>query len=229
MWNAIRHFTDELMACPGWKEWKHAQVGQTLFSKDEENDVLQGDFDLPVDMRNRHELVMRYLYLLDTVNSLKDCEFYFRRYPFRGLPVTKHAHLTNVCEMYFGRFYEFRERLKRYFEALKSLVPADSVAIGQFIKLFSREFDAELRERNGVHHHTRFDDVGIDRVFLSGILVESGDLDRLWKRQQDAAYRVFVNEWVDRVRRRSARLEAFVEAVASATLESCDFLNDRPR
>ena len=43
--------------------------------------------------------------------------------PFAAFQFYRHAHITNVCEMYFGRFYEFKERLKKYFNTIKAVEP----------------------------------------------------------------------------------------------------------
>ena len=126
--------------------------------------------------------------------------------------------------MYFGRFYEFKERLKKYFEAMKKVAPAHGLNIGAFIKRYEKVFADELRERNGIHHHSRFEDLALDRIFLTETIstMRKGD----WEQEHIAEYRKLANEWVQRVRSRGAKLEEFLEAVAEATLASCAFLSD---
>jgi hypothetical protein len=101
-------------------------------------------FTFPPEIEKQHAVVYQYIGLQQTVETLKECEYYFRRYPFRGLPVSRASHITNVCEMYFGRFYEFKERLKKYFEAVKAVSPNHNLDIGKFIRQYEKIFDDEL-------------------------------------------------------------------------------------
>ncbi len=72
-----------------------------------------------------------------------------------------------MCGMYFGRFYEFRERMKECFKAINKTRPKkQKLNVGQLVKAFDKAFDQEIRERNKVHHHARLDDIGIDNLFL---------------------------------------------------------------
>jgi hypothetical protein len=174
MSNAIGTWLIKLEGLQGWKEYRRNRLRHTLdfddpFFKPSE---LLGDFVFPPDIEKQHAIVTQYLGLAQTIEALKDCEFYFRRYPFRGLPVSRHAHITNVCEMYFGRFYEFKERLKKYFNTIKAVEPCHTLEIGKFVKLFEQVFDQELKARNKVHHHARFEDIAIDRVFLTELNFE---------------------------------------------------------
>lgn len=226
MSSAVRAWMVDLNAYPGWRKWQRERTGSTLYfddilpwnSSDEDR-----EFTFSSEIEKQHKLIMQYLYLLETSNSLKECEYYFRRYPFTGLPVSKSSHVTNVCEMYFNRFYEFKERLKRYFDAFKAVVPDHKLNISAFITLYGTEFDQELKERNGVHHRRRFEDLAIDKIFLTGILAD-GPTNYGWDKEHLIAYRKCTREWAERVRVRSAKLDEFIEAVASITLSNCKFL-----
>ena len=179
-------------------------------------------FIFPLELGKQHAVIFQYLGLHQTIDSLKECEYYFRRYPFRALPVSRADHITNVCEMYFGRFYEFKERLKKYFEAVKAVSPNHNLAIGQFIRQYEKIFDDELRERHGVHHHGRFQDLAIDRVFMVGTTTTRRG--RVAAVDNLGQYRKLTDEWVRRVRRRAKNMDEVLEAVADATLHTCRFL-----
>jgi hypothetical protein len=69
----------------------------------------------------------------------------------------------------FHRFYEFKERLKKYFNAVKVASSTSNLDVGIAIKHFEKMFDQELRARNNIHHDNRFQDIAINRVFLAGI------------------------------------------------------------
>ena len=170
MTKAIGAWLQRLESYPGWKDWKRRHLAHTLHFDDKYSpsiDRSEGEFKFSNVTEREHAVISRYLGLQETIRSLKECEFYFRGYPFRGLPVTRHSHITNVCEMFFGRFYKFKERLKSYFDALKEAVPNHNLEVGSFIKLFERTFDQELRTRNFIHHQSRFEDVAIDRILLT--------------------------------------------------------------
>jgi hypothetical protein len=129
---------------PGWREWRRKRIGHTLHFDDQfpaDFEKFEDEFKFSDEVEKQHAVVIQYLGLVDAVSSLKDCEYYFRRYPFRGLPVTRDSHITNVCEMFFGRFYEIKERLKEYFNAVSAVAPRHSLGIGPFIKAYEKEFD----------------------------------------------------------------------------------------
>lgn len=201
------------------------RVAHTLYYDDDivsSTLAMEGPFLFSREIEKQHSVVYAYLGLQQTVETLKDCEYYFRRYPFRGLPVSHASHITNVCEMYFGRFYEFKERLKKYFKALEAVSPNHNLDVGRFIRQYDKTFDDELRARHGVHHHGRFQDLSIDRVFLVGaIATRRSSVETEENRRH---YRKLTKEWVRRVRRRAKTLDGILEAVSDATLRTCRFL-----
>lgn len=231
LFDAIRVWMADLEAYPGWKEWRRQRFAHTLHFDNlwpEQSEVPGHDFKFSSEIENQHAVVIQYLGLAQTIDALKECEFYFRRFPFHGMPVSHYNHVTNICEMYFGRFYEFKERLKQYFDAVDAATPAHNLIVGAFIKQFGQVFDQELRKRNQIHHERRFEEIGIDRLLLTGSLASNPE-DRGWKREHMIAYRMVTSQWAQRVRRRGAQMDQFLEATARATLESCSFLSERAR
>ena len=216
---------DDHLQNPGWREWKRSHMAHTLYFDDPPLPPghVDADFIFSPEIEKQHAVVIQYLGLEQSIYSLKECEYYFRRYPFRSLPGSRHGHITNVSEMYFGRFYEFKERMKRYFQAIKSVEPNHRLEIGKFVKLFEKEFDQELLARNQVHHYSRFEDIAIDRVFLTETLSVSHE-DKGWKQEYLVTSRKLAREWAQRVRRRGAKMDEFLEAIANATLSACHFL-----
>ena len=227
MLNAIRGWMVSLDTNPEWKQWRRRKFARTLYFDDPffSDDALDREFVFPVDVEKQHAIVIQFLGLQESINLLKECEFYFRRYPFRGLPVTRYSHITNICEMYLSRFYEFRERFKKYLNAIKAIAPEHTINIGQFIKEYDRIFDQELRARNAIHHHRRFDDIAIDRIFLTEVV--SLDNNKGLEQTHRAAYRKATREWAQRVKKRGAMMDQFLEVVASVTLSNCDFLTQQ--
>ena len=212
---------------PGWREWTRGKISRTLRSDDEMQPVVpREDFAFSPEMDAQHAVVIQYLGLSATVDSLRSTEYYFRRYPFRGLPVPKHEHLNNICEMYFSRFYEYRSRAKNLLNAVNAANPNSEVNVGHFIKQFDKLFDAELRERNGINHRERFDDIAIHRVWLTQFLMISGeDRQRLiWGSKHRAEYRKASSEWARRAVNSAKSLDKITDAIADAILQRCDFL-----
>jgi hypothetical protein len=221
---AIREWVDRLDNYPGWKEWRKKRIGHTLYADESDlwpNSSSEKEFRFDKKVEGEHAVVILYMNLKQTVASLRDCEFYFRRYPFRGLPVSRYSHVTTICEMYFYRFYEFKERLKKYFDALSLLIPGRKKEFGNFIKDFDREFNQELRERNNINHHSRFEDIEIDRVLLMDTL---GLKHESWIKERNVGYRKLVREWSQRVRVRAARMDEFLQEISKFTLDQCEFI-----
>ena len=108
---------------------------------------------------------MSYFALMKSHEAMTDTQYYFRRFPFKGLPVSHEQHLRYICEMFFSRIYEFRERLKRSLNAINIVIETD-LAIKQVLKSFSKEFDQDLRERNSIHHFSHFEDAIIGNYIL---------------------------------------------------------------
>lgn len=225
MSSVIRARIIDLDQYPGWREWKRKQVGYKLYFDDPVFSTSHEKmFVFSEEIERQHAVIFQYLALQSTILSLKDCEHYFRRYPFRKNEVSHHDHITNVCEMYFSRFYEFKERLKKYFNAVKVASPASNLDAGVVIRHFEKMFDQELRARNNVHHDSRFQDIAIDRVYLTGI-VSAEPTDKGWKLEHRTAYRKLAKEWAERVLRRGQKMDEFLEAVAAISLSQCSFLS----
>lgn len=231
LWSAITVWMKQLQEYPGWREWKRAHIGYTLrYGEDSSSqDVGVGDFELPPQLDAEHAVIMMYLELLSTVNALRDVEWYFRRFPFSGTPITREKHLRYCCEMYFGKFYQFKERLKNLSKAVQTAVPGNNLNFGGFIRAFEKEFRSEIKARNGVHHREAFDDVAISRVALLELL-ETSNSGSGRSQEYRSYYRKTENEWVSRIRRRADYLDKFVQAVAVALLRDCPFLlvNEQP-
>ena len=231
MQQALGNWIRKLDDVQGWREWKRAQIGYTLRFDDEilPAEPALGNFEFDGKIDKQHAVLMAYLELVSTLNSLRDVEWYFRRFPFSSAPVTKDSHLRHSCELYFAKFYQFRERLKKLSTAVKEAVPDNNLDFGRFIKSYDLEFDAEIRERHGMHHNAGFDDVGISRIALFETLSLADDFPFAVEAQREH-YRKASREWAARCRRRAVSMSKFLDAVAVSLLDVCPFLTvDEPR
>jgi hypothetical protein len=169
---------------------------------------------------------MAFFYLHQSQMMLSQCEYYFRRFPFRGMPVSRDDHARNMCEFYFGCFYIIRSRFKYTLNKLKIACPMSKIDVGKSLLTFDKSFHQELRTRNSIHHREPFDDVGLDRIMLARILSTGSEQRNLegWEWRHLSAYRKFAREWSHRARDRGRAMEKVIEAVASAILREAMFL-----
>lgn len=205
----IKHFYD---SNPVWRKYIREKLSNIVFD--------YSDFDekgtLSQEVEDQRVLIVEYVTLNVMIEEIQHCEYYLRRFPFRGLPVDRSSHVTNICEMYFNKCYQFKERLKRYLNTLKTQVP--SLEVGPAIKMYSRIFDRELRARNAIHHRERFSDVTIERIFLYERM-----LTDVAVRNQE--YRRAASFWIREIQSTILRLNQIVEEVAKTTLEGVSFLS----
>jgi hypothetical protein len=118
-----------------------------------------------------------------------------------------------------------RCRIKITLNNLKAVCPDNKLNVKNFLRHFDKEFDYELRARNRVHHHESFDDIGINRISITGMLSDSNVVQsNIWRWQHKTAYRKFSKEWSLRARHRALRMQVFVEAVALGILTAAAFL-----
>ncbi|MEL0437648.1 hypothetical protein [Phycobacter sp. K97] len=225
---AVRDWMHELQSYPGWREWKRGHIAYVLSFDDEVAERLtpSKEFMFSQKIENEHAVVLMFLELLSTAHALRDVEWYFRRYPFSQAPVSRESHLRYCCEMYFGRFYQFRERLKKLSKAVNRACPDNGLDFGRFIKTFDKEFDQEIRARHGVHHHEAFDDAAISRIALLE-LTDQSNSRATSKQHYQSLYRKTAKDWAARTRRRADMLDLFIEAVAETLLKVCSFLPER--
>jgi hypothetical protein len=211
-----------------FRDFKRKQVRRTLA---DELDYKLGLPEMPKEfvfseaVEKEHALITSFLYLHQSAEALSQCEYYFRRFPFRSLPISRHEHLRNVCELYFSMFYVIRSRLKEVLNKLKAACPGCRIDVGAFIKACDKEFDQELRERNSLHHSVPFEDLNIDRIMLTGMMASTEKFrDKGWDKEHLSAYRKSSKEWANRVKRRSVADRAFIDAAAKVILDKSSFL-----
>lgn len=227
MTSSIVAFINKLDDYPGWREWNRGKIGYTLHYDDfVPPDSHPREFKFEDETEKQHAVIMCYFCLIQTTVELRDLEFYFRRFPYADTPITRYNHLSNCCELYFSRFYQYKERLKNLFDAVEKAVGKPNLGVGQFIKRLDKEFNAEMRERHSVHHRQRFEDVDISRVFLIESMIQNDPsmATKGWTEEHRRVYRKAANAWAKRCVMQSERLDVFSEAVAEALLNLCPFL-----
>lgn len=205
----------------GRKERASVRMGKVLFEGIHSyDDIPEVPETLSPEEKARYRLIEPYLALAQMPSVVGQCEFYFRRYPFAGLDVSRSDHLRNVCEMYFDRVIQFRDRLKRMLTICRDDGLIETKEVGRWLKTFDRAFDFEHRSRNQTHYAARFDYTGLSRLGLAEILGKTlpEDIGKLLSPK--ALDRKEAKDWVERVRSRTEALETVVERVAGILLNS---------
>lgn len=224
--DAISIWMKALDTYPGFREWQRKKVAAVLSLVEGfplRDDAFPEEFKFTAEIDRQHEAIVAYLNLAQSFHTLQQCEYYFRRYPFADLPVSKEDHIRNMCEMYFNRFYEFKERLKRCLNAVDATIEG-TINTGPVLKKFAKDFDQELRARNSIHHHERFDDGAIQGIGVALMMGYSNKVGPGWRDVASRGYRRSSAEWAARVKRRSKMVETYLEAVAGAMLDMCLYL-----
>lgn len=177
-----------------------------------------------------------FVSVMRMLSSIRECEYYFRRYPFRGLPVSRSDHLRNCCEMLFDRIAQMRDRLKIALNAIKKQQPTKDIAVGSILKAFEKTFRPVLKLRNQVHHHDRFSDLAVSQLELAELLHVAEALKPKEDRDDDSPlpwselldgktlYQRAARKWVKHVKGYESAAEKFVELIAQLILDECAFI-----
>ncbi|MHC8494423.1 hypothetical protein ACTU44_17165 [Thalassospira sp. SM2505] len=219
----VHKFLQDLSSYPGWEDWQRGKVRYTIASHPDfsefEGDSSPFEFEEPI--KQKHDVLLQYLGLVRAADALAETEYYFRRFPFRELPVSRSNHIVNICELYFTRFYQLCERIKKYLNALNLLADKTKVDTGSTVKQVKKIFDHELRSRNRITHHETFSSAEIDLLALyESRLVGS---DKGLQKEVTYLYRKITSDWATRVKRKVEIVTSILEVIASATLEVGDF------
>jgi hypothetical protein len=172
--------------------------------------------EFPPEINGQSAVIEGYLALASLLTSFRDCEHYFRRYPFADKSVSRADHLRNCCEMYCDHFAQFRDRMKATLNAANKL--GGTAPVKNFLKAFDESFPGELRMRNHVHHHGRFDDDAIRQLSMIELLNRFSKEGDVPLPNPQNLYRRASKEWIQRVQSRSEHLTMFLEEVAGVLL-----------
>jgi hypothetical protein len=206
-------------------EWKNRQMRDILLSgllPDHEPEFLE-DFVFPKEIEIQLDLIQGYMELQSTLLSIKQCEFYFRRYPFATLGISRDAHISTCCELLFSRVYQFKEKWLAHLKRLSRRTKPTKIPTAFFEKQFRTVFDGILAARNEIHHERAYSDIQIKALGM-GDLLALADSELNWTKVSQASYRQITNRWVKQVRSISKQIEVFAGFTAYLMLERCDFL-----
>lgn len=106
---SIAKWIDLNLNAPEFEKFKRKQFKYTLLGPGMDG---LDDFVFPPKTANEYAVIAGFLGMCRAQRALAQCEHYFRRYPFRGVSVSRDEHLQNVCEFYFSIFYMMKCRIK---------------------------------------------------------------------------------------------------------------------
>ena len=207
---AVTEVTRELQRHPEWRSHIRSKLSFALYGNDYGNDPIA---DLPDKLEEQRILACEYLALVLTIEQIQYYEYYLRRFPFRRLPVKRSDHIQNVCELYFSKFYQFKERMNRYLKSLNT--HASNIDVGHIVREYKKIFEREIRTRNNIHHR-EFSDRTIELVYLHDML----DIG-----ERNFHYRETTGYWIKQIQGTVMTLENIVEALARLTLENVPLLS----
>ena len=226
---AVSAWTRPLIEHTAFRQLARSKIGSAFDWQDDWSPEKEriSEVLLPEPLATQHEMVIQFYNLWQAAERVKTVEFYFRRYPFHGLPVSQHEHIANVCTLFFSSFYVFEERLRVYLNALNAACAPSRVDVGKALKTYRQHFKAELRERHGDIHFEPFDDLTIHAVMLDALRPQAGIEPR--RLRASYAYRKATREWAGHARKGGQRVAAFLEGACEATLPLATFLSTPPQ
>lgn len=224
--NAVSGWLTRYLEIPGFRDWKNQSIKATLLEGVDEQSHEIEPFPHPDKIINEHNVISSYLNLLTALQDMAEMEYYFRRYPFQDLPVSRSNHLRHTCEAFFSKIYTFEERLAHVLNQINSVISPAKLNVSSTIKSFQKTFKKERRERNDIHHHTPYKDIEIDQISMINLLKLSNPTDARGATFERFRYRKISRDWASRVKSRTNAASKYVDAVGYAMLEHCDFLQE---
>lgn len=169
----------------------------------------------PKDYKDFHLLHSMFITICDTMNAAKQCEFYFRRFPYKGIEITKSDHIRNISEMYLGRVYEIHEKIVQFLNKLQELKPKTPIDIGKFSKDFKKSFHWEFKERGLAVHNQRFTETALNKLGTSLLLGKF--FDPVYETVAEETFAQLKHKWVKRVKSQSKSFDQILEEVSRIT------------
>jgi hypothetical protein len=228
--NAISGWIKRYVEIPGFNEWKNRSITATILNGFESTNCSIDTFPHSEAVLSEHAVIPAYLNLVTALQDIAEMEYYFRRYPFNGLPVSKSNHLRHTCEAFFSKLYIFEERMALALNEIDRVITPKKIDVGSVRKAFQKTFKKELRERHNIHHHFRYRDIEVDQISMIDTLSIAPSVDAVaMGRLERFAYRRTTRDWVLRVKSRTKAASDFVDAVGRVMLTHCDFLDQNDK
>ncbi len=223
IWSRITPWLNQLLDYPGFREWKTESMGQKLAYAALPNHVIEPleDFEFSQEILQQHHLISGYMQIMSAASDCRATQYYFRRYPFRGLPVGRAEHLRTCCELYYSRVYQFNERLETLLKRLARRTKPKGFDADGVMKQFREHLAVELDARNRIHHEKEYSDFEIESIGTSDLLDQAG---AEFPTISHNGFHKISRRWQARVRSTSDKLDLWVGCAAVLMLARCPFL-----
>lgn len=228
VFGSVSRWLTGLLDYPGFLEWKKEVVRRQMVFALLPAAALEPfpDFEFDQATIREHEIVSGYLGLIGAADDCRTTQHYFRRYPFRDLPVGRAEHLRTCCEVYYSRVYQFRERLNRLIVRIARRTGPEKLNVDMLKNAFEAQFRQELDARHRIHHEAAYSDFELDALGSSDLL---SNVDDAFPRMSDVDYRRIAGQWRRRVEITADGLDFWVGVVAVLLLVRCRFLPEPGR
>lgn len=223
LFSRISAWLTRLLDYPGFREWKdEAARRQITFAILPHLPVESfNDFEFDQQTIRQHDIVTSYMRLMGAANDCRMVQYYFRRFPFRSLPVGREEHVRTCCELYYSRIYQFEQRLKAALTLIERRTIPKGLKLDHLRRAFREQLKAELDERNQIHHQAAYSDFEIEALGVTDLLSSASDN---YPRMAATHYRRLTQQWGVRVKATAETLDFWVGVVAVLLLARCPFL-----
>lgn len=208
-----------------FSEWKNTQLRESILTGLFPEHLLgpRNDFQFSETIETEHSLIHGYVALMRALIRTRECEPYFRRYPFKNLDITRESHLSTCCELFFSRVYQFEASWVAQIKRLDRKTRPKGLPIKKIQAEFRDRFKSIIDARNEVHHVTPYADEKLNALGITDLLSSNAD-DLDWVRMSQSNYRRICRDWVAKVQAVCVQLELYVGQIASLMLQRCQFL-----
>lgn len=155
--------------------------------------------------------------------SLREIEWYFRRCPFSGTPISKHGHIQHCCELYYSKIYQIRDLVKNLTKSIQRTMPDYDFGMGEIIKEFDHQFRVEIISSNSIHHKEPHSNQSIRLINLAEIV--GGDPELLYlKIIADFEFKQERKRWVKTTRDGVRKMDLFLDYLFLKLSQKCSHL-----
>lgn len=228
----INDFTENLMGEENYKKIKnmqmaealhYAETGEQLYESSEKLDFHSSDKQF----EKQWEILVEFLELHTVYESIRDSEFYFRRYPFRNKEVTKYNHFKYITEMFNYRIYEFKEKMKKLLTHIERYIKRGKLNIKEIDKGFEKRFKSILEARHYTTHKGNFRSLESDALWVTNLISHTGiSSSKGWESVYNQAYRRETRRMAEKVNKVTKIIEEYLKSISDFMIENCDFLKD---
>ena len=230
LWPALHQWLMNLLVeHPDFNKWKGKQIIESVLAAKlpgyEPSEI--ADYAFNEEIERQHRVVSSYLTSLTSALWVREVDPYLRRFPFRGLPVTRESHLKTCAEMYYGRVYTFREHWKKGISQVDRWKRPSAFPIADLKVSIDAAFKSETDIRSSFTHQAAFTEPTISAVGTADMLSDHPAMK--WMAIGPADYRRAAMRWRKLVKAAADKADTYAGYLAVMTMVNCEFLGAREK